>query len=381
MYRINAQSRSLEEACIQQGIQYRLVGGVRFYQRREIKDVMGYMHLIHNPQDEVNLTRVITVPPRGIGAKSLKDFINWCHNNKITLYEGIQRTYESKILGSQEIPAISNRAVSSIANFGEIIESLVNLSHRLPITELIDQVLEQSGLRQSIQNSDDNPIERWENILELKETAREFDSETPPDGLSSFLERLSLVAEVDSYEDAEDSITLITLHQAKGLEFPVVFIVGMEEGLLPHSRSMENELELEEERRLCYVGFTRAEQRLYLLRAFRRGFMGNSGPTMASRFLREIPSSLVTSGSRQLTNSQSKISPNVKRSESPPPKPQSPRVVLSTGDEVKHSVFGEGVVLECQQTNEDHEITIQFAGDIGIKRLLLSFAPLEKVSQ
>ena len=134
MYRINAQSRSLEEACIQQGIQYRLVGGVRFYQRREIKDLMGYMHLIHNPQDEVNLTRVINVPPRGIGAKSLKDFINWCHNNKITLYEGIQRTYESKILGSQEIPAISNRAVSSIANFGEIIESLVNLSHRLPIT-------------------------------------------------------------------------------------------------------------------------------------------------------------------------------------------------------------------------------------------------------
>ena len=381
MYRINAQSRSLEEACIQQGIQYRLVGGVRFYQRREIKDLMGYMHLIHNPQDEVNLTRVINVPPRGIGAKSLKDFINWCHDNKITLYEGIQRTYESKTFGSQEIPAISKRAVSSIANFGEIIQSLVTLSHRLPITELIDQVLEQSGLRQSIQNSDDNPIERWENILELKETAREFDSETPPDGLSSFLERLSLVAEVDSYEDAEDSITLITLHQAKGLEFPVVFIVGMEEGLLPHSRSMENELELEEERRLCYVGFTRAERRLYLLRAFRRGFMGNSGPTMASRFLREIPSSLVTSGSRQPTNSQLQIRSNVKLSESPPPKPQPPRLVLSTGDEVKHSVFGEGIVLECRQTNEDHEVTIQFSGDIGIKRLLLSFAPLEKVSQ
>ena len=257
---------------------------------------------------------------------------------------------------------------------------MVTLSHRVPITELIDQVLEQSGLRQSIQNSDDNPTERWENILELKETAREFDSETPPDGLSSFLERLALVAEVDSYEDAEDSITLITLHQAKGLEFPVVFIVGMEEGLLPHSRSMENELELEEERRLCYVGFTRAERRLYLLRAFRRGFMGSSGPTMASRFLREIPSSLVTSESRQLTSDQPKISSHIKRSEAEQLKPQAPRIALGTGDEVRHSIFGEGVVLECRQTNEDHEVTIQFSSEVGLKRLLLSFAPLEKVS-
>lgn len=381
MYRINAQSRTLEEACIQQGIQYRLVGGVRFYQRREIKDLMGYMHLVHNPQDEVNLTRVINVPPRGIGAKSLKDFVSWCHDNKISLYEGIQRTYESKISSSQAPPTISSRAVASIANFGEIIQSLVTLSHRVPITELIDQVLEVSGLRQSIQNSDDNPTERWENILELKETAREFDSETPLDGLSSFLERLALVAEVDSYEEAEDSITLITLHQAKGLEFPVVFIVGMEEGLLPHSRSMENELELEEERRLCYVGFTRAEQRLYLLRAFRRGFMGSSGPTMASRFLREIPSELITSATRQFANNPPQASPHIKRSEVSQLNPQAPRIVLSTGDEVRHSVFGEGVVLECRETNEDHEVTIQFSDDIGLKRLLLSFAPLEKISQ
>ena len=381
MYRINAQSRTLEEACIQQGIQYRLVGGVRFYQRREIKDLMGYMHLVHNPQDEVNLTRVINVPPRGIGAKSLKDFVSWCHDNKISLYEGIQRTYESKISSSQAPPAISSRAVASIANFGEIIQSLVTLSHRVPITELIDQVLEVSGLRQSIQNSDDNPTERWENILELKETAREFDSETPLDGLSSFLERLALVAEVDSYEEAEDSITLITLHQAKGLEFPVVFIVGMEEGLLPHSRSMENELELEEERRLCYVGFTRAEQRLYLLRAFRRGFMGSSGPTMASRFLREIPSELITSATRQFANNPPQASPHIKRPEVSQLNPQAPRMVLSTGDEVRHSVFGEGVVLECRETNEDHEVTIQFSDDIGLKRLLLSFAPLEKISQ
>ena len=381
MYRINAQSRTLEEACIQQGIQYRLVGGVRFYQRREIKDLMGYMHLVHNPQDEVNLTRVINVPPRGIGAKSLKDFVSWCHDNKISLSEGIQRTYESKISSSQAPPAISSRAVASIANFGEIIQSLVTLSHRVPITELIDQVLEVSGLRQSIQNSDDNPTERWENILELKETAREFDSETPLDGLSSFLERLALVAEVDSYEEAEDSITLITLHQAKGLEFPVVFIVGMEEGLLPHSRSMENELELEEERRLCYVGFTRAEQRLYLLRAFRRGFMGSSGPTMASRFLREIPSELITSATRQFSNNPPQASPHIKRPEVSQLNPQAPRMVLSTGDEVRHSVFGEGVVLECRETNEDHEVTIQFSDDIGLKRLLLSFAPLEKISQ
>ena len=154
----------------------------------------------------------------------------------------------------------------------------------------------------------------------------------------------------------------------------------MEEGLLPHSRSMENELQLEEERRLCYVGFTRAERRLYLLRAFRRGFMGGSGPTMASRFLREIPSSLVTSESRQLTSDQPKISSHIKLSEAEQLKPQAPRIAFSTGDEVRHSIFGEGVVLECRQTNEDHEVTIQFSSEVGLKRLLLSFAPLEKVS-
>ena len=160
------------------------------------------------------------------------------------------------------------------------------MSHRKKVVELIDLVLEESGLRSYIQNSEDSPDERWENILELREIAQEFNAEEPPNGLTTLLERISLGADVDSYDEAEDSMTLITLHQAKGLEFPVVFIVGLEEGLLPHSRSMENENELEEERRLCYVGIARAQERLYLLRAFRRGFMGSNGPTLASRFLR-----------------------------------------------------------------------------------------------
>ena len=291
-----------------------------------------------------------------------------------------------------------SRAASSLANFCDIIQRLVEQSAQIPVVELIDQVLEESGLRRHIQSSDDKPEERWENILELRETAREFNAEQPPDGLATLLERLSLVADVDSYEDSDNSITLITLHQAKGLEFPVVFIVGMEEGLLPHSRSMDSETELEEERRLCYVGFTRAERRLYLLRAFRRGFMGSSGPTMASRFLRELPEHLIAAAPRKLpapaaqTPAASGIHgskyvsgqvfggaagwPSDKSREAPPP---APRISLQTGDLVRHSTFGEGVVLECTPSGGDHEVTVQFSEEVGMKKLLLSFAPLEKL--
>ena len=285
MYRVNAQSRALEEACLHQGIQYRLVGGVRFYQRKEVKDLMAYLHLLHNPSDEINLSRVIGVPPRGVGAKSMQELLRWSHNQGIPLFTAMQRIAEARQAGEPCPVRLPNRATTAIGNFATTIDNLIQQSSKLKIVDLIDQVLEDTGLRSHIQNSDDRPEERWENILELRQTAHEFDAEEPPDGLSTLLERLSLVAEVDSYEEADESITLITLHQAKGLEFPVVFIVGLEEGLLPHSRSMESEAQLEEERRLCYVGITRAEEKLYLLRAFRRGFMGSSGPTIASRFL------------------------------------------------------------------------------------------------
>jgi len=390
MYRVNAQSRALEEACLHQGMQYRLVGGIRFYHRREVKDLMAYLHLLHNPQDEVNLTRVVNVPPRGIGAKSMQELVRWSQLENISLYTAMGRIAQARQQGEQCPAPLPSRAASSIANFCDIVQRLVQQSTQLPVVELIDQVLEDSGLRHHIQSGDDQPEERWENILELRETAREFNAEQPPDGLATLLERLSLVADVDSYEDSENSITLITLHQAKWLEFPVVFIVGMEEGLLPHSRSMDSETELEEERRLCYVGFTRAERRLYLLRAFRRGFMGSSGPTMASRFLREMPEHLIAAASRKVPAPAVRI-PAISTSYSasgasgwpsnktPPAPPAAPRISLQTGDLVRHSTFGEGVVMECTPSSDDHEVTVQFSEVVGVKKLLLSFAPLEKL--
>ena len=262
----------------------------------------------------------------------------------------------------------------------------------MPVVDLVDRVLGDTRFKSHIQDSDDNPQERWENILELRSMAQEFNAETPPDGLATLLERLSLVADVDNYEDEEDSITLITLHQAKGLEFPVVFIVGMEEGLLPHSRSMDSEEQMEEERRLCYVGMTRAESRLYLTRAFHRTVFGSSMAGPASRFLRDIPPELLTSGADpielgtgDLTNGgYAPKRPSWSDWQAPTPtinreQPVTSRPDLQVGDSVRHSAFGEGVVTGVQVTAADTEVTIEFAVGVGLKRLLLSFAPLEKV--
>ena len=285
---------------------------------------------------------------------------------------------------------LSGRAATAVAKFADMIDRLIKESERLQVVDLINLALEETGFRRYIQNSDDRPDERWENILELRNTAREFNAEDRRDGLASLLERLALVADVDGYEESGDSMTLITLHQAKGLEFPVVFIVGMEEGILPHSRSMESEQEIEEERRLCYVGVTRAQKRVYLLRAFRRGFFGASGPTKASRFLQEIPSHLFA---KPLT-AQGPNGPATHRRpsyddmETPAPRiptpvknqpPAAARPTLKTGDSVRHTTFGEGVVMECVATGGDHEVTVEFANGVGVKKLLLSYAPLEKL--
>jgi len=395
MYRINAQSRALEEACLHRGAKYRLVGGVRFYQRREVKDLMAYLHLIYNPQDDINLSRVITVPPRGIGAKSMQLLSEFAVIKGLGMFAAMQELAAARLAGEPCPIAITPRAATSIADFAVTIEKLIELSKNAPVVDLVDRVVEDTGFRSFIQGGDDKPQERWENILELRNTAQEFNAETPPDGLATLLERLALVADVDNYDETEDSITLITLHQAKGLEFPVVFIVGMEEDLLPHSRSMESDEQLEEERRLCYVGMTRAEKRLYLTRAFHRTVFGSSQSGLASRFLRDIPAELITSGDSASDGSRSG---NIDRSKlnMPPKRPswntwQAPtpivnrnepavtRPTLTVGDSVRHNSFGEGVVTNLEHTAADTEVTIEFAGGVGVKRLLLSFAPLEKL--
>ena len=381
MYRINAQSRALEEACLHQGMKYRLVGGVRFYHRREIKDLMAYLKLLYNPQDEVNLTRVINVPARGIGAKTLQDLSQWAQREDIPLFTAMHRIAAARSAGEPSPVSLPSRAVNSITGFVSVVAKLIELADKVTIVELIDRVLEDTGLRRHVQESDDRPEERWENILELRATAQEFNAEEPPNGLATLLERLSLVAEVDNYEESEDSLTLITLHQAKGLEFPVVFIVGLEEGLLPHSRSMESPEQLEEERRLCYVGITRAEERLYLLRAFRRGIAGRGGPTLASRFLRDIPQHLLAPGKTPQTPAgpQRRPIPRWEMKETQVSQPTRP--VLQTGDLVRHTSFGEGVVMGCEPDTDDIQVTVQFRDGVGLKRLLLSFAPLEKIEE
>lgn len=386
LYRVNAQSRALEEACLRRGMKYRLVGGVRFYQRREVKDLMAYLRVLHNPLDEVSLSRVVNVPSRGIGAKSMQDLVAWAQKQDIPLLAAMQRISALRKNSNEtamEPSPLSARASTAVARFADMIDGLIQQSEELHITDLINLALEETGFRMFIQNSDDRPDERWENVLELRNTAREFNAEEPRDGLASLLERLSLVADVDGYEESDDSMTLITLHQAKGLEFPVVFIVGMEEGLLPHSRSMDSETELEEERRLCYVGVTRAQQRVYLVRAFRRGFFGASGPTKASRFLQEIPSHLFatplatqggTAPRRPSIDIGEPFIPTPVKGQTPPSRPS-----LKTGDSIRHATFGEGVVMECVATAGDHEVTVEFSEGVGVKKLLLSYAPLELV--
>ena len=345
MYRVNAQSRALEEACVRYGRKYKLVGGIRFYQRREVKDVISYLRLLSNPDDEVSLTRVINVPIRGIGQRTVQDLTRWARSAGVSLFTALQRAAGGDSKDAALAPPLSPRAAKPIAGFFQLLSSLTAESRRLNVVELIDAVLDRTGYKSYLYERSDAAEERWENILELKTTAQEFGSAEPPDGLRDLLERLALVANVDGYEESAESLTLITLHQAKGLEFPVVFILGMEEGLLPHNRSMDSPEELEEERRLCYVGMTRSKERLYLLRAFRRGFTGGGGRGgTPSRFLYEIPSRLIASPVLKAPPKVSKWgtwAPAV----TTPTEPALPS--FKAGDKVQHPAFGEGMVVSC----------------------------------
>jgi DNA helicase-2/ATP-dependent DNA helicase PcrA len=370
MYRVNAQSRALEEACLRYGVRYKLVGGVRFYHRREVKDVVSYLRLLQNPDDQVSLLRIINVPARGLGQRSIQGLARWAAEQGVSFPQALRmlawKVSEKK---DGDLP-VTRRAANSVARFVALLKELEEAKSHLRVTELLDRVLEASDYRDYIL-AQPGGEERWENVQELRGVAQEFDGVEPEEGLMALLERLALVTNVDDLDENDDALTLITLHQAKGLEFPVVFITGVEEGLLPHIRSMDSEEEMEEERRLCYVGITRAEDRLYLLRAFRRRLMGGSAPTVPSRFLSEIPSELINA-------------PAVPKEQSPWGRwaPKTPDVskeglAFRAGDRVRHQKFGDGIVVNCQKADDDQEVTVVFKGDAGVKRLLLSFAPLE----
>ncbi|MCK4387543.1 MAG: ATP-binding domain-containing protein, partial [Dehalococcoidia bacterium] len=378
MYRTNAQSRALEEAFVRFGTPYKLVAATRFYERREVKDIIAYLRLIQNPYDSVSLLRVINVPQRGIGQQTLAKLSGWAKSMGISRYEALRNISEPK---GDEKPLFSPHIARALVDFQSLVEGLIARSQELNLVDLFDLVVERSGYREYILGQPDGE-ERWDNILELRTVAQQYCDLESSDSLTTFLERVTLVSDVDGLDESVDVATLITLHQAKGLEFPVVFIVGMEDGILPHFKSFGDPAQMEEERRLCYVGVTRAKQRVYLVRAFRRSLMGSSTINRPSRFLDDIPRHLISGGGLwQGEDSQIATAMYSWNKPSAPSLTTHPSLTtqqLNAGDHVCHAQFGNGVVVSCQPVKDDSEVVVAFKGQ-GVKKLLLSLAKLEKI--
>jgi len=379
-YRTNSQSRVLEEYLMRVGVPYRVFGGTRFYDRREIRDAIAYMRAVVNPSDEVSLKRVINTPKRGVGDSSIGRVDALAAVSGVTFHEALRQF---------EAAGVSGRAATGITRFLEITDDLRVLD--LGPATLLEEILERSGYMAELQETQGVEADgRRENLAELVGMARE--SET----IDEFLEHVALLSDTDDLDETESTVTLMTLHAAKGLEFPVVFIVGMEDGVFPHIRSLGEPAELEEERRLAYVGITRAEKRLVLTSAWSRMLHGITQYNPPSRFLDEIPAELIdeVGGSTMLRSrreggagSRERPRPGASRERIVEAASQSPRrptpsgaqnMGLRVGDDVRHSKFGDGVVLDINGTGENAEARVHFSG-VGEKHLLLSWAPLEKI--
>jgi DNA helicase-2/ATP-dependent DNA helicase PcrA len=382
MYRTNSMSRLIEEAFLQARLPYRLVGAQRFYGRREVKDMIAFIRLAHNPADEAALGRIINVPPRGIGEKTLTTLHLVANQANTTpgavlldLARGADSPYYKSFTGRSALP---------LADFGGMLANWHAIAQTSTTIELFDRIAKDINYKDHILEDDsDESKDRWENVLELKRLALEFSTRT----LDEFLENIALVADQDTITDA-NAPTLLTLHAAKGLEFGAVFIVGLDDGILPHSRSFDEPAQMEEERRLFYVGITRAKDKLYLLRALQRGGRGMSETTDASRFLADIPANLLVGKTRtgRPTGSFSSSgsfyrtpSPSESRWTVPPP-PRSAPVAqpisrFRSGDRVKHASFGEGIVQESRIQDNDEIVVIEFKS-VGLKRLAASLANL-----
>jgi DNA helicase II / ATP-dependent DNA helicase PcrA len=374
MYRTNAQSRVLEEAFLHAGLPYKLVGAQRFYGRREIKDVIAYLRLVHNPNDEISLGRILNVPSRGIGDKTLGSLRVQAQQSGIS---PAQLLLELSDPASQHREAFSGRAATSLVNFGRMLaEWRASLPGTAPL-KLMDQVLEDVDYYSYINDGTDEGQERWENVLELRRLAAEF-AEQP---LEAFLERVALVSDQDTMEASANVPTLLTLHAAKGLEFPVVFIVGLDDGTLPHSRSFEDVEEMMEERRLLYVGMTRAKDHLYLIYPLHRSTYGFSEPTIPSRFLDDIPFEMLEGDTTSRSGMSLGTSSSRVRAPDrwPSPSPTPARALeqrYRAGARVMHPVWGEGLVLNSK-IQDDDEIVDIFFENLGLKRVAASLAKLE----
>lgn len=379
MYRTNAQSRGVEEAFISSGVRYRIVGGTRFYDRREIRDLIAYLRLIHNEADSVAFERIVNVPTRGIGAKTIGDILAAAADLGLSPIAVAHRTASGDT--APGIPQFASRARGALIQFIELYDRLTRLREDATVAELLDRVLAETDYRKHLAKTDGEQADvRWENVQELRSVAAEYGEVERDSTLASFLEEIALVSDIDDPSaDQPDAVTLITLHAAKGLEFPVVFMAGMEEGLLPHLRALDDPSQMEEERRVCYVGMTRARERLYLTRARRRFMYGNVRANPASRFLGDLPEDAVTAPlgttrrGASLTESGLRAAAAARRDEVQDTEP-----MFAAGDRVRHNSFGVGVVVSCDLVPGDQQVTVAFP-EKGVKKLLQSFARLEPV--
>ena len=464
MYRTNAQSRAIEERFVQERLPYRLVGGTRFYERREIKDLLAYLRLVLNPFDSISLERVLNVPPRRIGDKTQNELAAWARSLEVPAYTALQMlgpieeqtgkrangqsrsadeevgadVARSNARGKKQNPrqgsleaqdatgaslfdlvpsprfvstaqdtAIPNpfgsQAKGSLQSFLALLNELIAEAPVLTVSGLLDLIVAKTRYRDYLIEA--FPVDgedRWENVQELRNVASQFDELEQEHALMRFLEDVALMSDADEYDEKVEATTLISLHSAKGLEFPIVFMIGMEEGILPHTRSFDDPHQMEEERRLCYVGVTRAKERLYLLHAFNRTTFGRTGHNPPSRFLKDLPPELVHRSSEGVERAYERPSLS-ERTRQPAwstpgngnaggfgyagtsrvrdDAPARALAMFSAGERVRHAKFGEGIVVNARQTSNgaDQEVTVAFKGEGGVKKLLLSFAPLEKL--
>jgi DNA helicase-2/ATP-dependent DNA helicase PcrA len=391
LYRTNAQSRVLEEAFLTLRIPHILVGGQRFYERKEVKDMLSYLRLATNPNDNVSIRRIINVPTRGIGATTISQLESWATERNLPLIAS---------LSAQEVQAsFQKKAASSIRALLATLEEAREIAEKGPVTPVLKHLLNASGYLDALRaENTQESMGRLENLQELLNVTAEYDATSEAPALTDFLESVSLVADIDTMDNSGDAVTLMTLHSAKGLEFPVVFLVGLEEGVFPHSRSLGSDYEIEEERRLCYVGMTRAKEELHLVHAHRRSLYGTPSFNRRSRFLEDIPVNLLHmkgspvgtyNGPRQVQQ-QRNGTYTVSAPAPPPPhlaeqqkKLRGPdwKPPFSVGQRVRHVKFGIGVVVACNPLKNDAEVTVAFPGVVGVKKLVQSLAKLEAVSE
>lgn len=381
LFRTNAQSRVLEEKLMRYAIPYTMVGGTKFYDRKEIKDVLAYLRLLYNPEDSLSLTRIINVPKRNIGATTMEHVAAYAEAQGISLFEALSST--------DEIP-VTKRARASLENFAAMIFDLLNDIEGKDVLSLIETVIKQTGYGDMLDREaehDPQGESRKENVGEFLSVAKDYMDSNPEGNLQDFLENVALVSDVDDFESSDSKVTLMTLHAAKGLEFPVVFLTGLDEGLFPHSRTLMDPAQVEEERRLAYVGITRAERQLYVTNAVTRTMYGRISAYMPSRFLAEIPPQFMEDYHRKSAMPQSRttavpgkqrVSILTKPVASSLPKKHAVTDTFAKGDKVRHKIWGIGTVLDVIGEGPNMQMKIQFPTK-GVRQVVVKYAPLEKV--